>query len=233
MIRLIKIIISVFVGVFFSASALLAQRVKVIIPDENVEKSTPQIERESRLFIEKGVAVSFLDIKDANPRVRLHAGLASNIYLKHKLYLQPGLGLSLKGGKILYSNDLFNGDAVYRLTYIEFPLMLGVKLLDKLAVEMGGYGALLVNSNFDFNGTFSTGYGAFGYEELNVFDYGLSGGVVFNVARFKIGVKYYHGLQKIASSSISEAFLGDATNHTLQVNIQHSLRFRKLFEKVF
>jgi hypothetical protein len=215
----ILLLISFFICSF---EALVAQECILNVSDNSNLTISKQRKRNRGGLLKIGVGINSINVADPTPKLRFHIGFAPTIDIKEVLYIKPEMAFSLKGGNVSYAGSYFDGDVTYRLSYLEFPLVFGFKPLRKIALEFGGYGAVLLGGNFDFSGTFFTGYGEFNPNELNSFDYGLTGGIVFSQRRVKFGLRYYHGLQNIANQSTALTFLGSATNHTIQVYIQRS-----------
>lgn len=159
---------------------------------------------------------------DGAARVGLNVGLAPTIPLQGQFYLKPELSFSQRGGRIDYDQGFagFDGNVVYRLNYIDLPLLIGYRVGPMLAVEAGGFAAFEVGGNFDFQGTFFSGYGSFDRDDIEDFNYGLA----FGIKVGPLGVRYYYGLQEIASGSEVSEFLGNATTHSVQIYLQRSGR---------
>ncbi|MCG6191184.1 porin family protein [Maribellus maritimus] len=169
-------------------------------------------------FFSSGLGVQHI------PVTGFHIGLAPSFQLSPSVYFKPEVAFSMKGGRMNYDSGFgyFDGDVRYRINYFEFPMMLGIKPKPRFSIEIGPYVAIEAGGNFDFEGDFAYGYGRFYREDIHDFDYGIAAGV-------KIGpleIRYYHGLQEIAGSDISRAFLGNTTNHSVQICFQRS-RFKK------
>ncbi|MGV8139084.1 MAG: porin family protein [Mangrovibacterium sp.] len=158
------------------------------------------------------------------PVTGFHIGIAPTIQLNPSVYFKPEAAFSMKGGRMNYDSGFghFNGDVRYRINYLEFPMMFGIKHKPGFAIEFGPYAAIEVGGNFDFEGDFAAGYGKFYREDIRDFDYGIAAGIKIG----PLGVRYYHGLQEIAGNDVSQAFLGNTKNHTFQICLQRS-RFRK------
>ncbi len=216
-----------------STGILKAQGVAFIVApkESSVNESTPG--RKFLSLIKVGTGASYLDVHNYSPNFRFHIGLSPTISLSSYLYIKPEIAISLKGGYVSYDDTFFNGNVSYRMGYLEFPLVLGLKPTQWLAFEFGGYGGLLLTSNFDFNGTFFYGYGSFGYDEVNFYDYGIVNGITFIGKKGEINIRYYHGLQKLAANSTAEVFLGNATNHTIQVTFKRKVNYSKIFSNHF
>jgi len=197
-----------------------------------LNESQPSMPRErARMnsgILKIGLNMNYLDIPNSSARLGFSIGLAPAFTVDRNFYFKPEMSFSLKGGGSSYQDYFYEGDVTYRLSYLEFPMMFGIRPSRHIAFEFGGYGAFLLGGSFAFNGTFYSGYGVFDSNELNNFDYGLAGGVVLSGRWLKVGIRYYKGLQQVSSMSSSQTFLGNATNHTIQIYFQRaSLRERR------
>jgi len=161
------------------------------------------------------------------PRIGLSVGVAPTIPLSYRAYIKPEVSFSTKGGRIDYkAAEVFSGKASYRIDYFDSPLVLGVRLHRRLAVEIGGYAAVKVNGRFDFQGTFAFGYGTFDRKDLSSYDYGPVMGIILHSRRVLVGVRYYYGLNAVAANDRSRVLLGNAANGTIQLYLQMK-RFRR------
>lgn len=159
---------------------------------------------------------------DGAARVGLNVGLAPTIQLQGQFYIKPELSFSQRGGRIDYDQTFsgFDGNVVYRLNYIDLPLIIGYRFGPMLSVEAGVFAAFEVGGNFDFQGTFFSGYGFFDREDVEDFNYGLALGIKVG----PIGFRYYYGLQEIASAPEVIEFLGNAATHSVQIYLQRASR---------
>lgn len=163
------------------------------------------------------------------PAFGFSIGLSPTLPLGKQIYLKPEIDISKKGGRLDYDiPGIYTGNVKYRIYYLDFPVMAGIRLNSWMALEAGVYGALRLSGNFDFQGTFSTGYGVFDRDDLKPFDYGAVTALIFQSRVASIGLRYSHGLSPVATSGNNNAalLLGNATNNTLQFCIQ-KMRLRK------
>ncbi|UZR97371.1 porin family protein [Chondrinema litorale] len=175
-------------------------------------------------YFKKGVGISFLspiNANDSGVRAGFHLGFAPSFPLGENTILKPELAFSMKGGKAGYNPSnlgVFDGDITYKINYLELPVAVGYKIGRLFQIEAGAYGALPVGTSFDFDGQFVAGYGSFDKDDIHDFDYGLIGGIKIG----PLGIRYYHGLTTVAATDISEVFLGDASQYTVQIYFQRS-----------
>lgn len=161
------------------------------------------------------------------PIVGVSVGLSPSLPLSKRIYLRPEVAFSMKGGRIDYlAGNIFNGNVRYHINYLELPVMIGIRANAWLALEAGAYGAIKLGGNFDFQGSFTYGYGIFDRDDLEDVDYGPVGGVVLKTRFIQIGIRYYHGLNSVAANEKSIVLLGNAVSNTVQLCIQ-TKRFRR------
>jgi len=130
---------------------------------------------------------------------------------------------SLKGSKTDY-NNFVEGTGEYRfnLGYVELPLLAVVNLTKNFSIHLGGYGAYMTNANIkdvNSNGNIQniTDLNA---EDFNRWDFGLAGGVGFDIENFTIGARYNYGLTDIGKSgNLTSTALGNAKNNGLAVYV--------------
>lgn len=174
-----------------------------------------------RVGIKGGLNVSNLyvdDVDDENPRYGFHLGVYTQLFESDVFAIQPEILYSTKGTRITYDELGLQGDAKFNLNYIDIPVLAVFKLGDAAEIHLGPYFSYLVSANVDIDGDIDS------YEELDrddykTWDYGISGGVGFNVGAVQIGARYNYGLQKIADSDNTDAVLGDSKNSNAQVYV--------------
>ncbi len=181
-------------------------------------------------ILKAGVGINFFSNHNGSqsvPIMGVSVGLSPTLPLSKRIYLRPEISFSMKGGRIDYlAGNIFNGNVRYHINYLEVPVMIGIQANAWLALEAGAYGAIKLGGNFDFQGSFTYGYGIFDRDDLEDFDYGSAAGVVLKTRFIQIGIRYYHGLNSVADNEKSGLLLGDAVNNTVQLCIQ-TKRFRR------
>jgi len=139
------------------------------------------------------------DVNDNNVLTSFNAGLFANFPLSESVSIQPEANFSRKGAELVYDNLLASGTARFKLNYLEMPLLLKLNVTKNLNLHFGPYLAYLMDAQI----TNETDGGSFNFEEnisnedLNKFDYGLSGGVGLDFENSFIGIRYNYGLQTI------------------------------------
>ena len=163
------------------------------------------------------------NFSDNHLKAGFNAGVFSKIPVTQGFSIQPELLYSLKGSKTDY-NNFVQGSGQYRfnLGYLELPLLAVVNLTKNFSIHAGGYGAYLTNANIkdvNNNGTIKniTDLNA---DNFNRWDFGLAGGVGFDIENFMIGARYNYGLTNIGKSgNASGDVLGSSKNNGLAVYV--------------
>ncbi|MFB9079662.1 porin family protein [Flavobacterium procerum] len=164
------------------------------------------------------------DVDDNNILYGFNAGLYATLPISDFVAIQPELLFTTKGAELEY-NGALNGDAKFRLNYIEVPLLVRVNITKNFNVHAGGYASYLVSSKV-------TGSGDFNFNEeidrddLNKFDAGISAGLGVDFNPISIGLRYNYGLTTVGKE---RTVLGttytapDAKNSNLTLYLSYKL----------
>ncbi|HEY8733210.1 MAG TPA: porin family protein [Puia sp.] len=163
------------------------------------------------------------DFADSHLKAGFNAGIFSKIPVTPGFSIQPELLYSVKGSKSNYSNFVEgNGQYRFNLGYIELPVLAVVNLTKNFSIHGGGYGAYLTNANIkdvNNNGTIN-GITELNANNFNRWDYGLAGGIGFDIQNFLIGARYNYGLASIGKSgNLSGNVAGNAKNNGLSIYV--------------
>lgn len=165
------------------------------------------------------------DVDDNNILYGFNAGVYATLPISDFVAIQPELLFTTKGAKLEYNSALFNGDAKFKLNYIELPLLVRVNITKNFNVHAGGYASYLVSSKVtgsgdaDFEQTIDT-------DDLNKFDAGISAGIGVDFNPVSIGVRYNYGLTTVGKE---RTVLGttytfpDAKNSNLTLYLSYKL----------
>src|ERR1700749_366441 len=130
------------------------------------------------------------DVTSEHMKPGFDAGVFAKLPLTRGFSIQPELLYSLKGAKDTYDNFVQgNGEYRFNLGYLELPVLAVVNLAPNFNLHVGGYAAYLVNANVkDVNsdGTIQNAT-ELNTGDFNRWDFGLIGGVGFDVENFTIG----------------------------------------------
>jgi hypothetical protein len=163
------------------------------------------------------------DFADDHLKAGFNAGIFSKIPVTPGFSIQPELLYSVKGSKSDY-NNVVQGSGQYRfnLGYIELPLLAVVNLTKNFNIHAGGYAAYLTNVNVkDVNSQGNVnGITEENADNFNRWDFGLAGGIGFDIENFMMGARYNYGLTNIGKSgSTSGDVLGSAKNYGLSIYV--------------
>jgi hypothetical protein len=163
------------------------------------------------------------DVSDEHMKAGFNAGVFAKLPVTKGFSIQPELLYSLKGAKEDYNNFLQgSGEYRFNLGYLELPVLAVVNLAPNFNLHLGGYAAYLVNANVknvDHNGTIqdavdlSTG-------DFHRWDFGLVGGLGFDIENFTLGARYNYGLSHIGKDdNLTGALTKDSKNAGISVYV--------------
>lgn len=145
-----------------------------------------------------------------------------------RVAVQTELYYTKKGARGFYNIDnLFVGDVRFNLHYLEAPIILNLKAGPLFQFEVGVYGSLLLDSDFDFSGAFFTGFGEVDQVNLNDFDYGIVMGFGVSIPRGSISFRYQYGFNDVQSNNQVFPYLSGARNGTFTISISRFFGFRR------
>lgn len=160
---------------------------------------------------------------DNSLKAGFNAGIFSKIPITPGFSIQPELLYTVKGNKSDY-NNFVEGSGAYRfnLGYVELPLLAVVNLAKNFSIHGGGYAAYLTNADIkdvNNNGNIN-GITDLNVDNFNRWDFGLAGGVAFDIEHFTLGARYNYGLSDISKSgNFSSTVLGNAKNNGLSIYV--------------
>ena len=166
--------------------------------------------------------------EDENMKTGVHFGVFGKIPIANMLAIQPEVLYSNVGSKITYGGSgvedflgIEPGEVRFNLNYIQVPIALAVNV-GPLNIHAGPYLSYLVSANIkdlktsDLNSNNITDLET---GDFNRFDYGLVGGVGFDVQNVTIGVRYNYGLQEVGKSDFAGALTNDSKNSVGQIYV--------------
>lgn len=181
-----------------------------------------------KVGLKGGVQLSNLyvdNVDDENAKFGFQAGLYFRNQITENFALQPELIYSLKGSEIAYSSFsipglIEGGSGSYRfnLGYVELPV-LAVVTVGAFSIHAGPYIALLTNANIknvDDDGDIEE-ITSLDRDDFNTFDYGIAGGIGFNLPMGILGLRYTYGLNEIGKSDIAGRVTEDSKNAALSL----------------
>lgn len=180
----------------------------------------------ARAGIKGGLNVSNLitdDVSDKNARYGFHAGVYGQLFATDAFAIQPEVNFSTKGNKVTTNVGIIDQESKFNLSYLDVPVLAVFKLGNAAEIHAGAYWAYLVGANIDTDGDLGDGFVSLDRDNFEKWDYGLVGGIGFNVGDFQLGARYNYGLNEIAKSSGARALLGDTKNSVAQIYLALNL----------
>jgi hypothetical protein len=184
-----------------------------------------------RVGIKGGInASSFFieDVTDRNTMAGFNVGLFMKVPLGPHFSLMPELYYITKGSQVRYNNSFVNGDARFRLNYLEVPILLGFNPIRNLNLHAGPYVSYMLDGNvsnrsnlslFDFERNIDA-------DNYNRMEGGLALGAAVDFSKLSVGARYYYGMTDIGRSAqygpVTYTF-PDARNSVFNVYVALSL----------
>ena len=186
------------------------------------QQTSAESDLKAKFGIKGGLNLTTLyssDVSSDHMKAGFDAGVFAKLPVTKGFSIQPEILYSLKGAKNTYSNFV-QGDGEYRfnLGYVEVPVLAVVNLAPNFNLHLGGYAAYLVNSNIknvDNNGEVQ-GATNLSTSDFNRWDFGLVGGLGFDIENFTLGARYNYGLSEIGKSG---NLTGDLTKNQKNAGI--------------
>lgn len=168
------------------------------------------------------------DIDDKNALIGFNAGMFIKMPVSKSFSVQPELYFTTKGSQVSYNNLFASGDARFRLSYLEMPVLL----------------VWNINSNFNIHGGPCIGYllsgdvtnessaPVFDFEKnididnYNKMEASVAVGAAIDIRKISLGLRYNYGITAIGKE---KDYLGtvykfpDAKNSVLNVYLALSL----------
>lgn len=162
---------------------------------------------------------------DNNVIYGFNAGVYATLPISDFIAIQPEILYTTKGAELDYNNAFVEGNAKFKLNYIEVPLLVRVNITKNFNVHAGGYASYLVSSKV-------TGEGDINFDEavdtddLNKFDAGLSAGVGVDFNPISVGLRYNYGLTTVGKERTiagTTYTFPDAKNSNLTLYLSYKL----------
>lgn len=195
---------------------LLALTAFVSIAFAQEQQTTTESSLQPKFGIKGGVNLSNLyvdEVEDENMKVGLNIGVFAKMPITKGFSIQPELLYSSKGAKLKYNNLFGEGEYRYNMNYVELPVLAVFNLGKNFNIHAGPYAALLTSANIkrlDKDNGDIDHIADLDTDDFNRFDYGLVGGVGFDIENFTLGARYNYGLHEIGKDGIA----GQATKNS-------------------
>lgn len=157
---------------------------------------------------------------DESSRLGYNFGLFARSAPDQPLGVQVELLYSTKGSSTTYNAlfGLITQEVDFNLNYLELPVLFSLRMGDIVDLQLGAYGAYLISAKASSSGDLGSGSEELDRDNFKSLDFGIAGGVAFNLgSSAQVGVRYLHGLSKVADSNVADLVLGDAKNRCVQL----------------
>lgn len=181
-----------------------------------------------KVGIKGGVNFTNLYVSDASTehmKAGFNAGIFAKLPVTRGFSIQPELLYSVKGSKDTYDHFVEgSGEYRFNLGYMELPVLAVVNVAKNFNIHAGPYAAYLVSANVqDVNSDGSIkGATDLNSDNFNRWDFGLAGGLGFDIENFTIGARYNYGLSNIGKSG---SLSGDLTRNSKNAGFSIYLGF--------
>ncbi|OXA78264.1 Outer membrane protein beta-barrel domain-containing protein [Flavobacterium aquidurense] len=162
---------------------------------------------------------------DNNVIYGFNAGVYATLPVSDFIAIQPEILFTTKGAELDYNNAFVDGNAKFKLNYIEVPLLVRVNITKNFNVHAGGYASYLVSSkvtgdgDINFDDTVDT-------DDLNKFDAGLAAGIGVDFSPISVGLRYNYGLTTVGKERTvagTTYTFPDAKNSNLTLYLSYKL----------
>lgn len=188
--------------------------------------ATTTVSAQGPLFgVKGGLNYSTLAVEEADDetsRIGYNFGLFARTAPEQAIGLQVELLYSTKGSTTNYSTlfGLIEQEVDFNLNYLELPVLASFRIGGIVDLQVGGYAAYLMSAKVKSSGDLGSGSDELDRDNFNSMDFGVAGGVGFNLGpNAQLGVRYLHGLSTIADSDVADLVLGDSKNRCVQAYI--------------
>ena len=185
-------------------------------------------DRAFRFGVKAGVSLAQLNVngpavESKGNKIGIHGGLWAKIPTGDLFAIQPELLYTNNGSRIRYTptNTLGIGGSEVRfnMNYLQLPVLASVTL-GPISIQVGPYASYLLSSNIKNlevdNALDPTTLRDLNENDFHRVDYGLAGGIAFDVKGFQLGARYNHGLRETTQSGLAGLLPNNAKNSFAQ-----------------
>jgi hypothetical protein len=205
-----------------SVLMLCAGVLSVLFVSAQVQQTSAEGMLTPKVGVKGGVNFTNLyvdDVDDENMKAGLNLGLFAKFPVTRGFSIQPELLYSSKGSKISF---LGSDEYRFNLNYLELPVLGVINVARNFNIHAGAYAAYLTQANIkqEDNGTSNESLIDFDEDDFNRFDYGLIGGIGFDVQNFTLGARYNYGLNQVGEEGTpARLALRNAKNSAITVYV--------------
>jgi hypothetical protein len=205
-----------------SVLMLCAGVLSVLFVSAQVQQTSAEGTLTPKVGVKGGVNFTNLyvdDVDDENMKAGLNLGLFAKFPVTRGFSVQPELLYSSKGSKISF---LGSDEYRFNLNYLELPVLGVINVARNFNIHAGAYAAYLTQANIkeEDNGSSNESLIDFDEDDFNRFDYGLIGGIGFDVQNFTLGARYNYGLNQVGEKGTpARLALRNAKNSAITVYV--------------
>jgi len=163
------------------------------------------------------------DVSDENARVGLNVGVYGQLFSNEAFALQPEVLYSTKGSRVIKSDGIIDQETKFNLNYLDIPILAVFKLGTAAEIHAGAYWSYLLGANIDSDGDLGDTFRKVDRDNFEDWDYGLAGGIGFNLGGVQLGARYNYGLNTIARSRGARSLIGNSKNQVAQIYVAFRL----------
>jgi hypothetical protein len=164
------------------------------------------------------------NVDDKAAKWGLNAGIFVQLFASETFAIQPELLYSSKGNEVRYTAGVLQQENKFNLHYLDIPILAVFKLGRAAELQVGPYWSYLLGANIDTDGDVADGFREVDRDNFDKWDYGLVGGLGFNLGdNVQLGARYNYGLNEIGRSPGAKTLLGNTRNSVGQIYLAFNL----------
>jgi hypothetical protein len=181
---------------------------------------TAQAQSSPKIGLKGGVNLTNLyvdNVEDEHMKVGANIGLYTKIPVTSLFAIQPEIAYSMKGTQTNYNNVFGSGKYKFNLDYLEIPVAAVVNVSNNFSLHAGPYVGFLLSAkvkDVDQNGNIK-GVTELNKDNFQSTDYGLFGGLGYEVGGVSLGARYTYGLQTVGKSGLASDLTQNSKNVAL------------------
>jgi hypothetical protein len=175
--------------------------------------SSQEVTRHSPTFgIKGGINLTNLyvdNVTDENMKVGANVGIYAKLPVATGFSIQPEIAYSMKGTQTTYNNVFGSGKYRFNLDYLEVPVAAVINVAKNFNIHAGPYVAFLLSAkvkDVDANGTVN-GVTQLNSNNFKSTDWGLFGGVGFDIGGATLGARYTRGFEEVGKAGTTSGNL--------------------------
>ncbi len=166
------------------------------------------------------------NLEDENAKLGLHFGVFTKIPVNSFFAVQPELLYTNVGSKVSYGGSgledalgIRDGEIRFNLNYVQLPIAFTLNL-GPVNIHAGPYLSYLISANVKnlrISDLTTIETNTLERDDFNSFDYGIMGGIGFDVQNVTIGVRYNYGLREVGRTGLAGNITQNSKNSVGQL----------------